>query len=70
MYSIEQARDYLHIIQAVKFIPEPYGSQGLFAETGETWREHRHILTPAFSAAKMKLARYLDVAYSINYACY
>ena len=36
-------------------MPEPYGSQGLFAETGEVWREHRHVLTPAFSASKMKL---------------
>ena len=43
------------VLQTVKIFPEPYGSQGLFAETGDSWREHRHVLTPAFSASKMKL---------------
>ena len=49
----------VHVLrQTIDFIPDPYGNtQGLFAEKGETWREHRHVLTPAFSASKMKLVR-------------
>ena len=52
-------------VQAMgKFIPDPYGTQGLFAETGETWRDYRHVLTPAFSASKMKLVRHRKPATS------
>lgn len=42
-------------VQVVKIIPEPYGPEGLLAASGDEWRDKRHSLTPAFSAAKMKM---------------
>lgn len=38
-------------------MPEPYGPRGLLEATGDKWGDKRHSLTPAFSAAKMKMVR-------------
>ena len=45
-------------MQVVRFIPEPYGPEGLLTATGDEWRDKRHSLTPAFSTAKMKMVRF------------
>lgn len=52
-------------MQVVRIIPEPYGPEGLLAATGDEWRDKRHSLTPAFSAAKMKM-----VQSKTRYACH
>ena len=45
--------------------PEPYGPRGLLEATGVKWRDQRHSLTPAFSAAKMKMVPQI-IIYAVN----
>ena len=44
----------------MRIVPDEYRIDGLAAAKGETWKNMRQILSPAFSASKMKM---------VNHAC-
>ena len=55
--------------QRMLIIPEPYGPRGLLEATGDKWRDKRHSLTPAFSAAKMKMVTHINTKESVLSQC-